>query len=98
MSEFDYMKRERDRKAFARAVFRAVLFGTDEMPTAPWPSYRCWEPRPREDLTHPLMVAQRQYRRRPTIVRHGPFIAGKQQPIRKIRNAFTHRYKTNEVN
>ena len=90
-------QRRTERRAFARAVFRTIAFGLGEMGTKPWPKPEgMWEPRPREDLSD-IMLAQRRDRKRPRDVRHGPFINGKQQPIRKFLNPFTHRYETNEV-
>lgn len=90
-------ERQDDRKRFARAVFRSILFGSDEIPESPWPSVRCWEPRPREDLTDPIMLAQRRDRRRPRIVLHGPIVRGVLQPIRKGFDWLHRRWLTNEV-
>lgn len=86
------------RKRFARAVFRSILFGADEMPSIPWPrNPGLWEPRPREDLADPIMLAQRRDRRRPRFVSHGPVIRGVIQPIRKFFRPARMRWATNEV-
>lgn len=78
-------------RELARAFFRAIAFGADEL--------RAITPPPlpgRTYLDDPIMIAQRRERQRRGVIRHGPVERGKIQPIRKGFDIFKRCYVTNE--
>jgi len=86
--------RAEDRRRFTLAVFRMIALGRGFLGTKPWPSFRCWVPRPR---THLPECMEKPRRKRPLGLKHGPIICGVLQPIRKSWNPLKNRYVTNEV-
>ena len=64
------------------------MFGTEEMPTAPWPrNPGAWTPAERMDVTDPTMLAQRRNRVRRIDYQPCRLYWGELQPIRIFRPA-----------